>query len=50
MIARLAMIYERILKYLEFQLFADYDRLYTTNLLNPKIIAKQVLVYEEKFE
>lgn len=42
--AKLAIMYERTLEYLDLQLFAKRDRLCATNPQNPKTIAKQALV------
>lgn len=46
MIAKLVMIYKRILEYLELQLFIKHDYLHIINLQNPKTMAKQVLIYK----
>ncbi len=44
--ARLAMMYERTLKYSELQLSAEHDRLRATNSRNPRTMAEQALAYE----
>lgn len=46
MTTKLAIIYKRMLEYLELQLFAEHDRLRVINLQNLKIIVKQALAYE----
>ncbi len=47
MTARLAMMYERTLEYLECQLSAERDRLRTTNPQNLKTMAEKALACEE---
>ena len=50
MTARLAMMYEKTLKYLKLQISAKRNRLRATNPQNPRTIAEQALAYEEALD
>ena len=46
---RLAIMYKRILEYLQLQLFVRHDHLHIINLQNLKILTRQVLIYKKNF-
>lgn len=47
MIARLAMMYKKILEYLEHQISTERDYLYKTTPENLRTMVKKVLAYEK---